>query len=60
MIKVAFPFLQFLGKRRPSSLADQGRYAETVSRPKAEPVKHKNPKGIDGTHLGKSDRKKKK
>jgi hypothetical protein len=42
------PWLRFLGKRRPTSLSDQGQYAEEVSRPKAEPVKHENPKGIDG------------
>jgi hypothetical protein len=51
------PFLTYLGGRRPSSLADQGQYAEQVSRPKAEPIKHKNPKGIDGTSMGTPGRK---
>lgn len=45
-------WLIYLGKRRPTSLADQGQFSETVSRPKAEPKAHKNPKGIDGQSLG--------
>ena len=47
------PFMKFLGKRRPTSLADQANYSETVSRPKAEPKAHPNPKGIQGQSLGK-------
>lgn len=53
-------FLHWLGKRRPTSLADQGMYSETVSRPKVEPVKHKNPPGIDGTSLGTPNRRRRK
>jgi len=45
-------WLAFLGKRRPSSLEDHGQYSEIVSRPKAEPVAHDNPKGIVGQSLG--------
>jgi hypothetical protein len=44
--------LRFLGKRRPSSLEDQGSYDEQVSRPAAKPVKHALPDTQLGHHLG--------
>lgn len=51
-------FLFFLGKRRPSSLADQADYNE-VKHDKTESKKHKNPKGVKGESLGRGAGRKK-
>jgi hypothetical protein len=45
-------WLVFLGKRRPKSLEDHGSYAESVSRPTAEPVRHSLPSYQVGYYLG--------
>jgi len=44
--------LLFVGTRRPGELTDQGRYAETVSRPAAAPVAHDDPLSVTGHHVG--------
>lgn len=56
-----FPHLFFLGKRRPTHLGEQGMYAEGASRSRVQQQakKHKNPKGVEGTRLGKANRQKK-
>lgn len=45
-------WLRFLGKRRPTSAADQAQYDEQVTRPKAEPVAHQLPDTQHGERLG--------
>jgi len=51
-------WLWFLGKRRPSSLADQADYKE-VHHAKEEPKKTPLPKGVEGKALGKGPNRKK-
>lgn len=51
-------WLHFLGKRRPSSLEDQGNYKEVLHENRPEPKKHKNPKDVQGTRLSKANRQK--
>ena len=44
--------LFFLGRRRPTSLADIDQFKEDVSRPPAQPIEHRNAKGVDGGFVG--------
>lgn len=50
------PWLTFLGKRRPGSVADHAQFSESVSRPAAPPVAHDNGPNVGGHQLGKPNR----
>ncbi len=43
--------LHYIGGRRPKSLEDQNQYQESVNRPKAKPVAHRDTES-DGAFLG--------
>lgn len=47
-------WLHWIGTRRPTTLEDQNRYHEQISRPPAEPVAHPELSWVYGESLGRS------